>query len=52
MKRYILIVLLSFLTLGTYAQSGMTDNQVMEYIVKEHARGTSQSQIVTHLMQS
>lgn len=52
MKRYILIVFLSFLSMCLYAQSGMTDNQVMEYITREHARGTSQSQIVTHLMQN
>lgn len=52
MKRYILIVFLSFLSICLYAQSGMTDNQVMEYITREHARGTSQSQIVTHLMQN
>lgn len=34
------------------AQSSMTDNQVMEMIVKEHNRGSSQAQIVTKLMQS
>lgn len=38
MKRYILIVFLSFLSMCLYAQSGMTDNQVMEYITREHAR--------------
>jgi len=30
----------------------MTDDQVMQFVVKEHAAGTSQSQIVTKLMQS
>ena len=29
----------------------MTDEQVMEFVVKEHEAGTSQSQIVTQLMQ-
>lgn len=52
MKRYILIVLLSLLTLGTYAQSSMTDNQVLEFVMKEHQKGTSQAQIVTKLMQN
>lgn len=52
MKRYALIILLSLFTIGAMAQSSMTDNQVMEFIVKEHSRGTSQSQIVTKLMQS
>ncbi len=52
MKRYALLILLSLFTLGAMAQSSMTDNQVMEFIIKEHSRGTSQSQIVTKLMQS
>ncbi|GAB6976388.1 SLBB domain-containing protein [Prevotella falsenii] len=38
--------------LSIYAQSGMTDTQVMEFIVKEHNKGTSQTQIVTKLMQN
>ena len=33
------------------AQSSMSDDQVMQFVVKEHAQGTSQSQIVTKLMQ-
>ena len=33
------------------AQSSMTDNQVMEFVIKEHTAGTSQTQIVTKLMQ-
>lgn len=34
------------------AQSSMTDDQVMDMIVKEHNNGTPQTQIVTKLMQS
>lgn len=34
------------------AQSSMTDDQVMKFIVKEHNAGTPQSQIVTKLMQN
>lgn len=52
MKRYILSVLLTLCTLGGFAQSSMTDTQVMEFVQKEHKRGTSQAQIVTKLMQS
>lgn len=33
------------------AQSGMTDDQVMSFVAKEHSAGTSNSQIVTKLMQ-
>ena len=33
------------------AQSGMTDNQVMDYVVEENAKGVSRQQIVTQLMQ-
>ena len=33
------------------AQSSMTDDQVFKYVIKEHQNGTSQSQIVTQLMQ-
>lgn len=35
----------------TSAQSSMTDDQVMQFVVKEHNAGTSQAQIVTKLMQ-
>ena len=31
--------------LGIMAQSSMTDNQVMEFVMKEHEAGTSQAQI-------
>ena len=52
MERYILFVLLTICTLNAFAQSSMTDTQVMEFVQKEHKRGTSQAQIVTKLMQS
>lgn len=52
MKRYILFLLIAVCSLGVNAQSRMTDNQVMEFIIKEHKKGTSQAQIVTKLMQS
>ena len=34
-----------------FAQSTMTDSQIMDYIVKENAKGTPRSQIVTQLME-
>ena len=33
------------------AQSGMTDKQIVDYVVREQERGTPRSQIVTHRMQ-
>lgn len=52
MKRYIIALLFSiFIPAGIMAQSSMTDDQVMKFVVKEHNAGTSQSQIVTKLMQ-
>lgn len=51
MKKYILVVLMAIVAIGGYSQT-MTDNQVMEMIMQEHQRGSSQAQIVTKLMQS
>jgi len=50
MKKYIFIILLSFCAINIMAQS-MSDNQVMQTIIKEHEKGTSNAQIVTKLMQ-
>ena len=53
MKRFIIAILMSVLIpMGIMAQSSMTDDQVMKFIVKEHNAGTPQSQIVTKLMQN
>ncbi len=41
-----------FFPAGVMAQSSMTDDQVMQFVIKEHAAGTSQAQIVTKLMQN
>lgn len=51
MKKLVIFLLLC-LPLGLCAQSSMTDSQVADYVQKEMKRGTSQSQIVTHLMQN
>lgn len=50
-KHIVLTVILSMLAVFSYAQSGMTDQAVMEYVIQEHEKGTSQAQIVTKLMQ-
>ncbi len=52
MKRYIILSCLAALfALTAFAQSTMTDEQIMQFVVKEHAAGTSNQQIVTQLMQ-
>ena len=35
----------------SWAQSGMTDNQVMDYVIEQNAKGVSRQQIVMQLMQ-
>ena len=52
MKKLLIIAfLLGFCSIGLFAQSSMTDEQVMQFVLKEYERGTSQAQIVTKLMQ-
>lgn len=53
MKRiFVSLMLLGLAVAPVMAQSSMTDNQVAEFVQKEVARGTSQAQIVTKLMQN
>ena len=49
LRFYCLPLFLIFFALTVSAQ-GMTDDQVMKYIIKEHSAGTSQAQIVSNLM--
>ncbi len=52
MKKYLFALLLAVVSFSTVsAQSSMTDDQVMQFVLKEHSAGTSQAQIVTKLMQ-
>ena len=52
MKRYLFALLVAVISFSTVsAQSSMTDDQVMQFVLKEPSAGTSQSQIVTKLMQ-
>lgn len=52
MKKYIILFLFALL-LPCYAtaQSSITDEQILKFVMKENAEGTSQAQIVTKLMQ-
>lgn len=47
----LLAALACTLSFRAHAQSSMTDEQVMEFVINENAKGTSQQQIVTKLMQ-
>lgn len=52
MKRCLFALLIAVLCFSNVsAQSSMTDDQVMQFVLKEHSAGTSQAQIVTKLMQ-
>ena len=52
MKRFTTVLLCLLLAIGyAQAQSGMTDNQVMDYVIEQNARGVSRQKIVTDLMQ-
>ena len=52
MKKILLTALLAIFSLGNiYAQSTMTDDQVIKFVIKEQQAGSSQQQIVTKLVQ-
>ena len=53
MKKFIIFSLMLFMvsSMVMAQSSSMTDDQVMSFVVKEHNSGTSNSQIVTKLMQ-
>lgn len=51
MKRYFLALLIAVICFSTVSAQSMTDDQVMQFVLKEHSAGTSQAQIVTKLMQ-
>jgi protein involved in polysaccharide export with SLBB domain len=52
MKKYIVAMCMLAIGIGGYAQSSMTDQQVMEFVITENQKGTSQNQIVTKLIQN
>lgn len=49
---FVATLLLIVSATAVFAQSSMTDDQVMSFILREKEAGTSQSQIVTKLMQN
>ena len=52
MRRYILAFVLAIVSMSaSFAQSTMTDDQVVQFVIKEHEAGRTQSQIVTKLIQ-
>lgn len=52
MKRFFtFIASILLVTTMTWAQSGMTDNQIMDYVIEQNAKGASRQKIVTQLMQ-
>ena len=52
MKKITITLLFAMLSaLSGWAQSGMTDNQVMDYVIEQNAQGVSRQKIVTQLMQ-
>ncbi len=52
MKKIIIFLFFALMApVCVMAQSSMTDDQVIKFVIKEHENGTSQEQIVTKLMQ-
>ncbi|MBO5181991.1 MAG: SLBB domain-containing protein [Paraprevotella sp.] len=49
-KRYIFLCLFGACAIMAYAQSAMTDEQIMQYVLKAHEAGKSNSQIASELM--
>ena len=50
-KHLILAFIMAFSATVSFAQSSMTDQQIMDFVIEEQQKGTEQSQIVTKLMQ-
>ena len=50
-KAFFALMLSLCFTQVMVAQSGMTDNQVMQFMVRENERGTSRSEIFTKLIE-
>lgn len=50
-KYFVLLAVLLFTSVGGYAQSTMSDQQLVQFILDERDKGTPQSEIVQKLMQ-
>ncbi len=51
MKRYILPFIMLLFCMATMAQSSMTDDEVIKFVIKEQKAGTSQQEIAVKLME-
>ena len=52
MRRLATTIVFMILAIATgWAQSGMTDNQVMDFVIEQNAQGVSRQKIITQLMQ-
>lgn len=52
MKKYLLVLIMLLATAGSiHAQSGMTDQQIIQFVMEENEKGTSQQEIATKLLQ-
>ncbi|MBO7113895.1 MAG: SLBB domain-containing protein [Bacteroidaceae bacterium] len=50
-RKFVILMCLSVMTTMAWAQSSMTDNQIMDFVIEQNSRGVSRQQIVTQLMQ-
>lgn len=50
-RRFVIIMCLNLLSAMVWAQSSMTDNQIMDFVIEQNSKGVSRQQIVTQLMQ-
>ncbi len=48
---YLILLLLLLLPVGAFAQSTMSDSQIMEFIIRENEKGTSREEIMTRLVE-
>ena len=48
---YLILLLLMLLPAGAFAQSTMSDSQIMEFIIRENEKGTSREEIMTRLVE-
>ena len=51
MKKYILSFIMLLFCMATMAQSSMTDDEVIKFVIKEQKAGTSQQEIAVKLME-
>ena len=50
-RRFVIIMCLNLVSAVLWAQSSMTDNQIMDFVIEQNSKGVSRQQIVTQLMQ-